>query len=154
MVVSDWRRAQRAYAVVLCLLAFLFFLRVLGQALVVFFAVKFLPPMTAWYSGLIPYSVLLPIQALILVVQGKIGVDFWRGSGFFVTCRPMMGRLLRWFSYVYFASMCLRYILTGTLFIPVFFHWILAGYLFVLGHYHARLNYAPSDASGGMLGRG
>jgi hypothetical protein len=47
---------------VLWLLLALFVLRVLGQALVAFFNVGFLPPMPAWYSGLMPYEYLLPSQ--------------------------------------------------------------------------------------------
>ena len=135
---------RRAYAVVLGVLVFAFFLRVLGQVLVAFFQVEFLPPMAEWYSGLVPYPVLLPIQLLILVVQAKISLDIWRGSGFFAIRRARAGNVLCGFSYVYFAAMVLRYVLTmsfyperrwftGTL--PIFFHWVLAAYLFVLGQF-------------------
>jgi hypothetical protein len=59
------RRTLRAYAVVLWVLALLFFFRVLGQALVAVFDSGFLPPMKEWYSGLLPYPILLPIQVMI-----------------------------------------------------------------------------------------
>ncbi len=146
---------RRGYAVVLGALAFAFFLRVLGQVLVAFFRVDFLPPMAAWYSGLLPYPVLLPSQCLILVVQAKISLDVWRDSGFFATRRPRAGKVLCWFSYVYFAGMVLRYVLTMSLYperrwftgaIPIFFHWVLAGYLFVLGRFQVR---AGRESSGG-----
>ena len=124
------------------LLLFAFFLRVLGQALVAFLQVDFLPPMAEWYSGLVPYPVLLPIQLVILAVQAKISLDIWRDIGFFAVRRPRAGRLLCWLSYVYFGVMLLRYVVTMWLYperrwwhgtIPIFFHWVLAAYLFILG---------------------
>ncbi len=145
--VGSIRSRIPAYALVLWLLAFLFFLRALGQALVAFFGVKFLPPMAEWYSGLLPYPVLLPTQVLILILLVKVSSDFSRGHGFFVDPRPAMGRVLRWFSYLYFAAMLLRYAVTmglhperrwlgGT--IPIVFHWVLAAYIFTVGHFHTR----------------
>lgn len=138
---------RKAYAVVLGILAFAFFLRVLGQVLVAFFQVGFLPPMAEWYSGLLPYPVLLPIQILILIVQAKVSLDIGRDSGFFAARRQRAGKFLCWFSYVYFAAMVLRYVITMSLYperrwltgtIPIFFHWVLAAYLFVLGRYQKR----------------
>lgn len=135
---------RRTFAVVLGVLAVAFFLRVLGQLLVATADVDFLPPMAAWYSGLVPYAVLLPIQILILVVQVKISADIWRGFGFFSRRRPVAGRALCWFSGIYFAAMVIRYVVvmtvdperrwfTGT--IPIFFHFVLAAYLFVLSRF-------------------
>jgi hypothetical protein len=74
---------DRAYAVVLGILAFAFFLRVLGQMIVAAGQGGFLPPREQWYSGLIPYPVLLPFQVLILVVQVLISGDIWRRAGLF-----------------------------------------------------------------------
>src|SRR5207245_8214430 len=137
---------RRGYAIVLGVLAFAFFLRVLGQVLVAFFQADFLPPMGEWYSGLLPYPVLLPIQIVILVMQAKVSLDIWQGSGFFAIRRPRAGKVLCWFSYVYFAGTMLRYVLTMSLYperrwftgaIPIFFHWVLAAYLFVLGRFQA-----------------
>lgn len=148
-------KAPRVYGVVMWMLTFLFFLRVIGQALVAFLRVSFLPPMEEWYSGLIPYPILLPIQILILLFQIKVCTDFSRGSGFFVFPRKRMGYFLRWFSYLYFASMALRYVVTMALFpeqrwfggtIPIFFHFVLAGFLFTLGRYHVRWNAAAESA--------
>ena len=106
----DLRSEGQTTAIVSALLAFAFLLRVLGQALVAFFHVDFLPPMAEWYSGLLPYPLLLPIQLLILAVQAKIAHDLWRGQGFFAVRRPRAGRFLCRFSYVYFAVMLLRYV--------------------------------------------
>jgi hypothetical protein len=135
----------KAYAIVLGILAAAFLLRVCGQLLVAFFGVTFLPPMSQWYSGLVPYAVLLPIQIVILLLQAKVSLDIWRSNGFFARRRPYAGRALCWFSYIYFIAMVVRYVLTMYLYpqrrwfagtIPIFFHWVLAAYLFVLGRYH------------------
>lgn len=132
-------------------MAFAFFLRVLGQALVSADQASFLPPMEEWYSGLVPYSALLPIQIMILVVQATISRDIWRNSGTFAGSRPAVGRRLQWFSYLYFAVMVLRYLVMMTVYperrwlsgtIPIFFHCVLAAYLFTLGRYY-RLRRDP-----------
>lgn len=138
----------RPYGIVLAALAFLFFLRVLGQVAVAFFGVVWLPPMEEWYSGLLVYPVLLPVQVLILAVQALMIRDFWRGSGSFVKPRARVGRAVRWFSYVYFAGMIVRYAVTMSLrperrwlgqgTIPIVFHCVLAVYLFVFALYHVR----------------
>lgn len=138
---------NRRYAVVLGALAFAFLLRVLGQAIVAVRPVDFLPPMDQWYSGLLPYPVLLPIQIIILAAQAMIVRDIWRGMGYFAARRPRVGRWLCRFSYVYFGAMVLRYWLAMTLYperrwfsgtIPIFFHCVLAVYLFVLGRYYCE----------------
>jgi hypothetical protein len=129
-------RARRDRALVLWLLTAVFFLRVLGQALVTCFEVGVLPPMAAWYSGLLPYPVLLPVQALILAAQIAIDRHVWRGDGFFAGPRPRWGRALRWVSYGYGLAMLVRYLVTRSHAIPVFFHEVLATYLFVLAGVH------------------
>ncbi|MBI4637381.1 MAG: hypothetical protein HY727_13620 [Candidatus Rokubacteria bacterium] len=130
------------------LLAFLFLLRVVGQALVAFLDVRWLPPMGEWYSGLLPYPLLLPSQIVILLVQTKISLDFARGQGVFVVPRPRAARPLLVASAVYFGAMVVRYAVSMTLHperrwlgmgtIPIVFHWVLAAYLFTLGRYHGR----------------
>jgi hypothetical protein len=115
---------------------------VAGQALVVFLHVGFLPPMSAWYSGLVPYPVLLPVQLVILAIMAWINVELTAGAGTFATPRPRFGRGLRWFALVYFLAMVVRYVVTMTLHpeqrwlggtIPIVFHWVLAVYIFVCG---------------------
>ena len=132
----------------LSVLAFLFFLRVVGQALVAFAGVTVLPPMAEWYSGLLPYPLLLPVQIAILAVQACIALQFARGHGVLITPRPQAGGVLIALSVLYFAAMVVRYALTmtwhperrwlGTGTIPIVFHWVLAAYLFTLGRHHAR----------------
>src|SRR3989449_1015688 len=98
------RSRRSMYATVLWFLLVLFCLRVAGQALVAAFAVPFLPPMRQWYSGVLPYPILLPVQILIIVLLAKVATDFTRRRGFFVVPRRTMGRLLQWSSYLYWGG--------------------------------------------------
>jgi len=131
----------------LALLTLLFALRVLGQVLVAFFGVTWLPAMEQWFSGLIRYPLLLIIQILFLLLMVKITGEIWRGKGAFAVPRPHWSQFLMKFSAVYAAAMALRYALTMILrpemrwrgdIIPILFHFVLAGFIGVLGHYHQR----------------
>lgn len=119
-----------------------FFLRVLGQALVAFFHVDFLPAMEHWYSGLLPYPLLLPSQILILAVQVKISLDLHRGSGYFARLHPRASVVLRYLSFLYAGGNVLRYLLTmsehpqGS--IPIYFHFVLAAYVYTLARTFSR----------------
>ena len=132
---------------ILALLTLLFFLRVLGQALVAFLSVSRLPAMEQWHSGLLPYPILLTIQLVMLVVMVKIVMDISRGAGFFAKQRPGWSRFLVSFSAIYVGAMVLRYVLSmisqpemrwlgGT--IPILFHFVLAGFLFTWGRFHSQ----------------
>lgn len=145
----------RRYPLLLGILSFLFLLRVLGQVLVAFFGANFLPPMESWYSGLIPYSFLLPIQIFFIVVMVKVVIDLFRGYGFFTRPKPRAGIFIKWFSYIYFLAMVLRYVitmwlhpelrwLTGT--IPIWFHIVLAAFLYTYSHYQV---YGANDLRSG-----
>src|SRR5437016_11474205 len=68
-------------ALFMWLFLFLFVLRVVGQMLVAFLGVTFLPPMQEWYSGLLSYPILLPVQWVIVVVLTEICIDLSRGKG-------------------------------------------------------------------------
>jgi uncharacterized protein len=134
-------RMQRRYFWVLSILLFLFCLRVLGQILVAFFKVPFLPPMEEWFSGLLPYPELLTAQILIIALYGKICLDFARGTGYFVTPRRRLGTGLLVFGSLYLGVMILRYIMRMNLYpherwtggcIPIFFHWVLSSFILVL----------------------
>ena len=114
----------------------LFLLRVLGQVEVVLIAPAWLPPMEQWYSGLLPYPLLLPAQILILMLMTGLTVREMRRP------RDAPGReWLRVVSLLYFAAMLSRLgiqllrgaddvIAAGG--IPVAFHWVLALFLLVL----------------------
>ncbi|MFQ5931772.1 MAG: hypothetical protein ACE5MM_05160, partial [Nitrospiraceae bacterium] len=132
------------YAAWLWVLLGLFCLRVIGQMLVAFFNVPFLPPMEEWYSGLIPYSWLLPTQFLIILVFGKVCIDFNRGEGFFVVPRRILRSGLLTFGSLYFGAMVIRYVIRMNLYpderwfggtIPIIFHCVLATFILLVGHY-------------------
>ena len=59
-----------------------FVARVLGQFEVLLHAPPWLPPFEAWSSGLIPYSILLPVQVLLVAWMAVIASDHPRSAGF------------------------------------------------------------------------
>ncbi len=136
---------SQRYAPILWLLLALFCLRVIGQMLVAFFNVSFLPAMVEWYSGLIPYPLLLPLQIVIIALMFKVCLDFTYGKGVFVRpYRPFRGAVL-YFGYLYLIAMVLRYIVRMSLYpeerwfggtIPIIFHWVLASFVILFGHHH------------------
>jgi hypothetical protein len=113
----------------------LFALRVAGQAMVAFFGVTWLPPMKHWYSGLVPYPVLLPAQLFILALMARICADFTRRRGFFVQPRRFFAVHWLWFGWIYLAAMLARFALQGPS-IPVVFHWVLAAFVIAVGLWH------------------
>ncbi|HEV8106403.1 MAG TPA: hypothetical protein VGP97_02700 [Burkholderiales bacterium] len=113
----------------------LFVLRVAGQALVAFWGVPWLPPMERWYSGLMPYPLLLPAQLAIIVLMARICSDFTRRWGFFVRPRRFFAVHWLWFGWIYLAGMVLRFLFQGPT-IPVFFHWVLAAFVIAVGLWH------------------
>lgn len=143
---------SRKLASLLWLLLFLFVLRVVGQMLVVFAGVTWLPPMEAWYSGLMPYPYLLPSQWIIIVLLVKVCRDFTRGTGLFVSPKRAFGNPVLYFGYVYLAVMVLRYILRMSFYpeerwfggtIPIFFHYVLATYVILFGRFHRARQQRP-----------
>jgi hypothetical protein len=133
------------HAPLLALLTLLFALRVLGQALVAFLGVTWLPAMDQWFSGVIAYPAMLVVQLLMLLLMVKITGEVWSGTGFYGQRRAHWSPFLIKFSAVYAAAMALRYALTMILHpemrwfghvIPIIFHFVLAGFIFALGHYH------------------
>ena len=132
-------------AAVLWVLLFLFCLRVLGQASVAFLGVEFLPPMAAWYSGLMSYPWLLSSQIVIILAFTAVCLDFTRGRGLFVQPRRAVGRLCLALGAFYLGVMVSRYAIRMSLFpderwtggsIPIFFHWVLAAFVLVFGSHH------------------
>lgn len=123
----------------------LFLLRVLGQIEVVLIAPAWLPPMEQWYSGLLPYPLLLPAQILILMLMTGLTVIEMRRQ----QATPARA-WLRNFAWVYLYVMVLRLVIqwmrgaedviaAGG--IPIAFHWVLALFLLTLakpGTKHSR----------------
>ena len=119
----------------------LFVLRVVGQLLLgldVLHAGGLVPPWDEWQSGLLPYPWLLVSQVFIVVMLAKASGDVSRGRGYFARPNRILGRGLILFGCVYALGMVIRYWLQGGLSIPIIFHWVLAGYLLVLGAFHLR----------------
>jgi putative CocE/NonD family hydrolase len=119
---------------------------------VAFAGVTFLPPMEDWFSGAIPYPVLLFLQAVIIVLFTRVAVDFTRGRGLFAVPRPRLGRLLTGLGLAYLGVMVVRYVVRMSLFsherwtggsIPIFFHWVLASFLLTVAQYHRRSGPPP-----------
>ena len=128
----------------LALFSALFLLRVAGQLAVRAWRPDWLPPTEQW--NLMPYRLLLPIQLAFVALMAWIELDLFRDRGVFATPRPALGAVIVWFSYLYAAGMAVRYVVRmrrrpgerwfgGT--IPIVFHWVLAGFLFVFGTFHA-----------------
>ena len=139
--------SPRQRALWLWLLLGLFCLRVTGQMLVAFRHVSFLPPMQEWQSGLLPYSVLLTSQFLIIALLAKVAADFTRQRGYFAIPNARLGTGAVYFGWIYLAAMVLRYPIRMTLHpearwfggtIPIFFHWVLASFVLIVGYYHRR----------------
>jgi uncharacterized protein len=121
----------------------LFVLRVAGQAMVAFFGVQWLPPMERWYSGVMPYQYLLPLQIVLIVLMAKACADFTRRRGFFVQPRRFFAVPWLWFGWAYLAVMLLRYPVQKSIgvegpIIPIPFHWVLAGFVIAVGLWHRR----------------
>jgi hypothetical protein len=118
----------------------LFLGRVVGQILVSTAAPGWLPPMARWYSGLMPYRFLLPIQIVFLVLMTAMTIGVARRSPPFGTLSAHVGTLIVLASYVYALGMIarsIRYALAepehrGVL-IPIVFHFVLAAFLFAFG---------------------
>lgn len=150
---------SKSYAPTLWLLLALFVARVVGQVLVAFAHVSFLPPMSEWYSGLLPYPYLLLSQVLVIALLVKVSVDFSRGRGFFVQPRASFARGALLFGGAYLLSMVVRYAVHMTRHpearwfgqtIPIALHCVLAGYVLVFGTFHRRQGAARGSAAGGL----
>jgi hypothetical protein len=142
------------YTLLLGTFTFLFILRVSGQVLVSIHEVSFLPPFEQWYSGLLAYPLLLLVQIALIVLMLKIVRDFARGEGYFVDLKPRTGAILKVLSFIYFLSMFVRYVVTMVLHpelrwftgtIPIWFHFVLAAFIFTLGHYQVRRTSASAQ---------
>jgi hypothetical protein len=118
----------------------LFAARVIGQFEALVAAPPWLPEMQAWYSGLLPYPLLLPVQIALLMVMAVVAWNRRVRTGRFAQARPQVARVLRLLAVLYFLAMALRlgfdvrenrgeFWREGA--IPVAFHWVLALFLLV-----------------------
>jgi len=142
---AGYLKSARRLAPILWTLLFLFILRVVGQLIVNFGWQGFLPPMTEWYSGMIPYPWLVLSQILIILLYAKVCSDFTRGQGYFVTPKARLGKGLIIFGALYLGAMVIRYAIRMSLqpeerwfggSIPIIFHWVLSAFILLVGTYH------------------
>ncbi len=136
-LVLSLRAGHEDAGAVLVLLTILFLIRVCGQLLVLARRPRWLPPMTDW--NLLPYRVLLPLQAVVLGAMIAASERVLHGSAV-----PGVGDVCVALSFVYWAALAVRYAVRmarrpkqrwfgGT--VPIVFHCVLATFLFVLGSY-------------------
>lgn len=135
---------RKSYVVALSILLALFCFRVLAQLLQSYTEIPFLPPFDAWQSGAVPYRVLLASQILIIVFYGWI-------LRHLATARMQpsrrQGRIFFAVGLIYFAVMVVRLFIGVTglserhwfhSYLPTFFHFVLSGYLIVVGYFHLQ----------------
>ncbi len=133
-----------------------FFARVVGQLEVLLLAPDWLPPMSSWTSGLLPYPVLLPLQIALLMLMSTAAFRERTGRQA-EGAKPRTAKLLRLLAGVYFLVMAIRlcivirvfgsdYYLHGA--IPVAFHWVLALFLLVWTRGQAGARTATVPTSG------
>jgi hypothetical protein len=123
--------------------------RVIGQIEVLLMAPPWLPPFSAWESGLVPYPVLLPAQILLVAWMAAIASDHSRGAGPMWVESPQARGRLNAVAAVYALVMLVRLAVTAALpphsmidrgLIPILAHWDLAGFIALLAR-------APSAAA-------
>ena len=134
--------SNRQAATLLWSCVILFAARVLGQLETVLLEPHWLPTMDAWYSGLLPYPLLLPIQIGILMLMAVVAWNPRVRGGQFAQTHPRAAAALRTFACIYFVAMAVRLAanisMNGADFwsegaIPVAFHWVLALFILVSG---------------------
>lgn len=133
---------QYLFGLWLCTLLFAF--RVIAQPLSTTGYFSCLPPFNTWYSGALPYPVLLISQGLILLLMLHVNVRWSRGIA---TPHPRTGKLLFGWGALYMTAMLARLMLGLTLLaghpwfdrpLPTLFHLVLAGYVLILSALHVR----------------
>jgi hypothetical protein len=133
-------RRGREAALLLWACIALFGARVIGQFEVLVAAPDWLPDMDAWYSGLLPYYLLLPVQIALLMIMAVVAWSRRVRTGRFALANPRMARMLRGLALLYFLAMAVRLgfniAANGAEFwregaIPVAFHWVLALFMLV-----------------------
>lgn len=127
-------RAIRVVGLWVCL--FLFMGRVIGQIYLGIYGnvglFYDLPQWEHWYSGALPYPLLLVSQLFIIQLLTLMAYDYSRQTGFFFIKSPQIQRMVRYVAILYFTSMVVRAIwFDENHFIPIIFHWVLALFLFL-----------------------
>jgi hypothetical protein len=138
---SDQVKSTQA-GTLLWICVLLFFARVIGQLETVLLEPSWLPTMDAWFSGLLPYPLLLPVQIGILMLMAAVAWNPRVRQGLFAQANPRAAFALRAFAFVYFVVMAVRLAVNINVnradfwsegAIPVAFHWVLALFILVSG---------------------
>ena len=141
---------SRQYAFVLLMLTGLFGFRVLAQIVQVWYPVDFLPPYSAWHSGALPYSWLVGVQGVILVICLRIVWGIFNGT---ITSSRKKGRILFVLGIIYIFTMLTRLIVGliigsdhfwfGAI-LPTVFHLVLAVFVILYGRFHCKASQSLS----------
>ena len=133
---------QCLFSLWLCTL--LFALRIIAQPLSTTGYFSYLPPFDTWYSGALPYPLLLIFQGLILLLMLYVNV---RWSSGIAIPNLRTGKRLLGVGALYMAAMLARLILGLTFMkghpwfdrpLPTAFHIVLACYVLILSAMHLR----------------
>lgn len=133
----------RTYGAVLIVLLGLFCFRVIAQFIQSKFSIEFLPAFEAWHSGALPYHYLVVSQVLIVIFYTFICVQFALRK---VAPKKWVGILFFSIGTIYAGAMAIRlffglFINSSAWFqayIPIFFHFVLASFLLVVGIFHLK----------------
>jgi hypothetical protein len=109
----------------LTILLALFIARVAGQLVVALFHPHWMPPMEAWYSGLLPYPLLLPAQLAVIALMIFMIRQVRRGA----PPNRILSNSLFAFATLYALGMLVRLLMLQKGHIPIVFHWVLAAFL-------------------------
>ena len=151
-MIPSVKERRRRLALWLCLGVFL--VRVVGQIEVLLLAPPWLPPFSAWESGLLPYPVLLPLQILVAGWMAAIVSDHTHGSGPMWVQSFKVRQRLNAFALLYASIMLARLVVTAALpphsvidrgLIPILAHWDLAAFIALLAR-------TPISTIGGRQG--
>jgi hypothetical protein len=138
------RYASQPYTKWLWLCTGLFAFRVVAQLAALLFKPNFLPAFESWHGDVLPYSLLLATQVLILI---WLAWTAWQFSQSNVYPRRRLGMVIIILASLYFLVMLSRLLLGLTIlsehrwfasYLPAFFHLVLACYLFLYAHFHFR----------------
>lgn len=142
MTATPTTLSQKRYAGVLGVLLLLFVGRVLAHLLQTLHPVTFLPDVTAWHSGVLPYPLLLPTQFLLIAIMGTVVFRMRSGK---IRPRPAAGNALLSLGCLYLSLAIFRlasvftfgagHAFLGAL-IPSIFHVALSSWFVTLGLYH------------------
>lgn len=133
----------KGYALWLWVLFGLFCFRVISQLLQSKFSVPFLPPFEVWHSGALPYQYLVLLQLLIVIIYGAICIRFTLEK---VVPKKWIGKFFITLGVLYAGAMAIR-LFVGLFanssawfhaYLPIFFHFILALFLLVVGLFHLK----------------